>query len=359
MEGSSAPGSVVASRSRPGSKVLFSNALRRERSRTADSLLGNDNGPLPCPPTDPTVATAARFRRLSILLVLASSLFAVILTRSLRVRVDPHSSIAPDWTIAALLLASRVWWDRNGKHRIADASGTVAVVALGGMSCGTIAMLELRLGFPLADGMLRSFDHGFGVDCIAIVSMLVRLGHWVFWIMAPAYNFTIPVFFAGVVIQSLLGDRIEAWRAAFCFVGTLLTTCVAAIFTPAKGLGVWAPETLLAQLPEQAMRTFWPHFDEFYYGANPVLRLQEIDGVISFPSFHAVVGFLVLAMWRKNIATFLVAGTWLAIMLLATLPGGGHYFVDLLAGFVVWAAWFALSRYIERQTLEQLALAPA
>jgi membrane-associated phospholipid phosphatase len=95
------------------------------------------------------------------------------------------------------------------------------------------------------------------------------------------------------------------------------------------------------------MRSFWSHFDEFYFGTHPVLRLQVVDGVISFPSFHAVVGFLVLAMWRKRRTTLAAAGCWLAIMLLATLPGGGHYFVDLIAGFVVWVAWFALSKKVE------------
>lgn len=260
--------------------------------------------------------------------------------------------------IAALLWASRKWWGRSGHVRMADACGTVAIVALGGMSCGAIAMLELRLGFPLADGMLKSVDHALGIDGITVVEWLLRLGHWVFWAMAPAYNFTIPVFFAGLVLLSWLGDRVEAWRAAFCFVGTLLTTCLIAMFTPAKGLGMWAPGTLLAQLPDEAMRTFWHHFDEFYFGADPVLRMQVVDGVISFPSFHAVVGFLVLAMWRKHIATLVAAGLWLAFMLLGTFPGGGHYFIDLVAGFAVWAAWFAYSRRIERQIADQVAITP-
>jgi membrane-associated phospholipid phosphatase len=172
----------------------------------------------------------------------------------------------------------------------------------------------------------------------------------VFSILAPPYNLTIPAFFGSMLVLAWIGNRVEAWRAAFCFVGTLLTTCLIAAFVPAKGLGMWATPALKARLPEQAMRTFWAHFDSFYFGSDPVLRLQVVDGVISFPSFHCIVGFLVLAMWRKNPVTLAIASVWLAIMLLATLPGGGHYFVDLLAGFAVWAAWFVLSRRIEQRT---------
>jgi hypothetical protein len=329
--------------------------LRIERSGSSEIPPDNDNSQLQCPVASSHAAVADRFRRLSIWLVLASCVIAIALDLALNVRFDPQGTSIVEWLIAALLLASRIWWDRTDHHRIADACGTVAVVSLAGMSCGAIAMLELRLGFPLADSTLYDFDHSLGVDGIAIVETLLRQGHWIFWVLAPAYNLTIPIFFAGTVILVFLRARDEAWRATFCFAGTLLTTCLIAMLVPAKGLGVWAPAALLAELPDQAMRTFWPHFDSFYFGSDPVLRLQVIDGVISFPSFHAVMGFLTFAMWRKYILGLLAAGTWLGLMLVATFPGGGHYFVDLLGGFAVWVAWFGWSRRIERRVIRQAA----
>jgi len=302
--------------------------------------------------------TADRFRKLTIWLIFASILIAMGLTVSIGVRVDPAGTSILECLVATLLLASRIWWNSTGHSRMADACGTVGLVALGGMSCGAIAMVGLRSGYPLADGLLRSLDDAFGFDGIKVVQALLGQGEWLFWIMAPAYNYTIPIFFAGLVLLAWRGDRVEAWRAAFCFVGALLTVCLIAMFAPAKGIGVWAPGALLARLPDQAMRSFWAHFDEFYYGAEPVLRLQVVDGVVSFPSFHSVVGFLVLMMWRKHAATYLAAGLWLLFMLLGTFPGGGHYFVDLVAGFAVWAAWFALSHRIEQHPDEMFALAP-
>jgi hypothetical protein len=337
---------------------LFGNGLRRERSSSAEDLPVNDNLALPCAATHPVAQTAARFRRIAIWLILAGTVAAATLAVGLKVRVDPVGTAVLDWVIAALLLISRMWWQRRGHQRIADACGTVAVAALGGMAGGAVAMLELRLGFPVADDMLHSFDQAMGIDGIVIVEALLRQGDWLFAIMAPAYNFTVPIFFISLALLSFSGDRTEAWRAALCFVGTLLTTCVIASFVPAKGLGVWAPDALLAQLPPRAMRTFWPHFDEFYFGDDPVLRLQVIDGVISFPSFHSVVGFLTVAMWRKRIVTLVPAATYLAFMLLAIFPGGGHYFVDMLGGFAVWAAWFALSRRIEQRLRPEVTPVP-
>lgn len=331
---------------------LLTNPLLRERFRADDPHSENDNSRLVALSGDDALSVAAiadRFRTFTVWLIIASIAIAAAMEAAFRVRIDPGGAYIFDWIVAAMLVISRMWWQRKGKEGVADVAGTVGLVGLGGMSCGAIAMLELRFGFPLADPMLWSLDRSLGFNGIAAVDMLLRQGRWLFAIMAPSYNYTVPLFFAGLIILSLIGQRVEAWRAAFCFVGTLLTTCIIAIAVPAKGLAMWAPQELLDRLPPVAMRSFWPHFDEFYFGTDPVLRLQAIDGVISYPSFHAVVGFLVLAMWRKNIWTLIAAGAWLAFMLLATLPGGGHYLVDLIAGFVVWAAWFALSRRIEGQ----------
>ena len=302
-------------------------------------------------------SAADRFRATGVWLVLAGAIIAIVMAVTLRVRVDPHGTTAFNLLVATLLLVSRMWWDRKGHRRVADAFGTVAVAGLGGMVCGAVAMLELRLHFPIVDGALREFDLALGVDGLAIIDWQLRQGDWLFALMRPAYNFTLQMFFVSMVVLALLGDRVEAWRGAFCFVGTLLTTCLIAIFMPAKGLAVWATPELFSRLPERAMRSFWPRFDDFYFGFDPVLRVQVIDGVISFPSFHAIVGFLTFAMWRKRIWTLIPASAYLGILLLSTLPGGGHYIVDLLGGFGVWAAWFTCSRYIEDRIAGQAVFA--
>jgi hypothetical protein len=290
-------------------------------------------------------------------LVLAGAGVATTLALACGVRVDPSGTASIDLLIAALLLVSRIWWPRNTNRRLADAFGAVALTLIGGMACGGVAMLGLRLHFPLADHVLWASDHALGIDGLAVVDALLREGQWLFTIMALVYNLTIPMFVLSVIVLALSGDRVEAWRGAFCFVGTLLTTCIIALFLPAKGLGVWAFDSLFERLPERSMRNFWPHFDQFYSGAHPVLRLEVIDGVVSFPSFHSVVGFLTFAMWRKQLLTAGSAAVWLFILLLATFPYGGHYFVDLLGGFAVSAIWLAISRFIERETTPHLALA--
>jgi hypothetical protein len=165
---------------------------------TADGLPGNDNRPLPHRADSTAAEVAERFRQLTGWLALASTIIAVLLLIGEKVPLNPDGSAAIELVLAAVLLASRIWWRRTGHERLADASGTIGLVSLGGMACGAIAMLELKLHFPLTDKMLRSFDLSLGIDGIAVVDALVRSGHWIFWIMAPAYNFTVPLFFASL-----------------------------------------------------------------------------------------------------------------------------------------------------------------
>lgn len=321
---------------------LFTNALLREVFRRPSRFPdNNDSRPDLLPPSlRSTSAVADRFRHLSMLLIVAAASLAVVLGIAFGVRVDPSGTSMIELGLAALLILSRIWSAKAGMHRVADALGTVGTAAIGGLCCGAVAMLELRLGFPLADGML----HRAGMDAMQVLAVIGRQRDVLLPVLAPVYNNTLELFFGSLVVLSLVNDRIEAWRAAFCFVGTLLTTCVVAAFIPATGLINWAPPHLLAHLPQ----AFMTHFSEFYYGVDPVLRLQVIDGTISFPSFHAVVGFLVFSMWRKRLVTRVAAAIWLAVELLSTVAGG-HYAVDLIGGFVVWGGWFALSCLVEKR----------
>lgn len=280
-------------------------------------------------------------------MVAVGVLLAMLTFSRVDVTIDPGGTDVLGWILAAMLLVSRMWWDRAGHRRVADALGTVAVAALGGMACGALAMLSLPLHFPLADGTFHGMDQAIGVDTIALVTRLAGLGPSLFALTWPAYDYTLQLFFGSLVILSLWGDRLKAWRASACFVGTLVTVCLIATVLPAKGAGLWGTRAFFALLPDSAMRGFWAHFDEFYFGTHPVLQMRAIDGVISFPSFHTVVGLLVVSMWRGRPLMFTAAIAWFACMMPGTLFYGGHYVVDLIAGAAVWALWFALTRRLE------------
>lgn len=292
-----------------------------------------------------------QFRRFAIWSVLLSCIFSYVLFAKSNVSLDPSGTYVYDWLLATALLISRTWWGRAGHRRVADMLGTISVAALGGMACGAMAMLSLPLHLPLADHTFLAIDQAIGADSIAIVTKLASFGPSVFELTWLPYDKTLQLYFLSLLILSICGARVEAWRAAICFATTLLSVCLIAMFLPTKGVGVWGSREFFSLLPDSAMRGFWAHFDEFYQAPAPVLRLRAIDGVISFPSFHIIVGLIVVTMWRQNIVTFLAALGWFALMLPGTLIYGGHYVVDLIGGVSIWLFWFAATRRIEASCL--------
>lgn len=297
-------------------------------------------------PKNPDERASALFRGVSLLLVAVSLVLALALGLVTDVCLDAEGIPPLAWLIAALLVVSRIM-RRSGHSRIADAAGAFAVAWIGAVSGAFLALLGLRLHFPLADPLLLRADHALYFDGAAVISALVQQGQWIFTIMAKAYGFTVPILAFSMCFLAVTGRRLEAWRACLCFKGSLLTTCVIALFAPAKGLGLWMPPELMAHLPRDAMVSFWPNFDTFYSGRAPHLGIRSISGVISFPSFHAAMGFIVVAMWRANPVTLAAACTWLFFMLLSTFAYGGHYFVDVIGGLAISAGWFVFSRQLQ------------
>ena len=90
---------------RSGGLRLFTNALRREASRDESGESANGNGRL-FATMSPATASADRFRQLSVWLLLASALIALVMTLSLEMRVDPKGAAILECLNAALLLAA-------------------------------------------------------------------------------------------------------------------------------------------------------------------------------------------------------------------------------------------------------------
>lgn len=289
-----------------------------------------------------------QYRRACLWIVAVSVSIAAAFAIGCDVAIDPSGTAVPAALLAALIFVS-ARLQRSHFARPADCFGTLGLMWLGGLAGGALSLLGLRLGMPIVDDFLHAADLSLGLDGRAFAAWIADRPGW-HPLMVAAYDYTVAVLSVSVAAVALSGDRVEAWRAAFCFVGTLLSVCLIALLTPARGLGVWIIEDLFPRLPHGAMRYFWPHFDAFYAGDHPTLGLSSVDGVVSFPSYHIVMGLITIMLWRKGPIRFGLAMAWFIPMLAATVPFGGHYFIDLIGGAAVWAAWYALSVWMERRT---------
>ena len=86
------------------------------------------------------------------------------------------------------------------------------------------------------------------------------------------------------------------------------------------------------------VRRLWPDFENFAAAGALIGHL--------YPVWLKLRG-------GKGVATLL--GVLIPLMLVATVPLGGHYVVDLLGGACIWACWFSLSRSAETLTTRESA----
>jgi membrane-associated phospholipid phosphatase len=87
----------------------------------------------------------------------------------------------------------------------------------------------------------------------------------------------------------------------------------------------------------------WPFLDAFNAlrdGSLTQINISSVQGVVSFPSFHTMLGVIITYALRDTRMLLIPAAILNGTMILATLPVGGHYLVDTLVGAAIAIAAF-------------------
>lgn len=255
-----------------------------------------------------------------------------------RTPIDPRSlAIA-----VALLAIPAALYFVYGKLRpdraVAAIAGAMTVIGVCSFAAMTMSMAALRLDMPLIDPVLAQADATIGLTSPAFLGWLV--GHPLFvHALELVYLSTAPAVFVAMPLLVLTGQTWRLWELAFSFAVTVLATTLIATFFPAIGAVVYDEigPTVLAHLPPGAGQFYVPTFEALRSGALQTIDLDHLEAVITFPSYHAVMALLVANAWRKLPGASLVA-VWSALVIVSAVPIGGHYFIDLVAGGVLWAA---------------------
>jgi PAP2 superfamily len=210
---------------------------------------------------------------------------------------------------------------------------TIAVLLLT-MSFGMIAVagqyLVATLQRPLVDVYLASADRLLGVSVPGLVAW-ARHHEWVADALRFA-DFTLApqIILAIIVVGVVLRDRGCLWELAFHYHFCLLVTLAASGLFPAEcAFTFYGFESLIDQ------GRFIHHFESLRAGTFQAIRFNDIEGLISFPSFHAAGGLMVTWAFRGRPAwqwPLIVLNTGL---IAATFLTGAHYVVDVLATLVM------------------------
>lgn len=235
---------------------------------------------------------------------------------------------------------------RNPRVSYALIATAQMILAMSVMTSLTYVATSINL--PLWDTSLLAWDRALGLDFRSYLN-LVKDRPRLIAVLVIAYR-SIAWQIGIILILPLAGHYRRTGETICAFALALIaTTCISAII---PAIGVYG--TLGLQASD------FPNFEpQGYYdtlrdapllraGSLHALNLFRLVGVLTFPSFHAVSAVLYIwAFWPLRWLRPVLVPCNIA-MIASTPVGGGHYFVDVVAGIVVAVAAILAARSISR-----------
>ena len=227
----------------------------------------------------------------------------------------------------------------------AAVTGGIAVTTWSLMMVGVTALAGLGLHAPLIDGALIRADASFGLNAAMFTDWVARYPVFASLLMG-FYVSSIPLIFATVLFLALTGRDERMWAFCLSITGAAIVCALVSSVIPAIGsfTELNIPLSTRRLLPAGAGTYHLAALEAYRSGSLHVIDMTRLDGVVVFPSFHVIMALATAHAYRGIRLISPIAYVANAIVILATVPMGGHYFIDLLAGAVVWAPFAMITR---------------
>jgi membrane-associated phospholipid phosphatase len=203
----------------------------------------------------------------------------------------------------------------------------------------------LAMGRPYADPWLAAADARLGVHVPTLVAwtgahpLISRLAAFTYFTFAPQMLLT-------VLALAALRQRERLWEFAFHFHFCLTLTIAA--------LAVWpsvCPPPYYGFTPTIDFTRAITQISGFHDRSMTLIRFDDLDGLVSFPSFHVAGAMLVTWAFRHRrsiLIPLILLNTGLAV---STVITGVHYAVDVLAAVPLVGGSLAAYRWWGRRLL--------
>ena len=249
---------------------------------------------------------------------------------------NPTAVAVAGGALAALYLVGQFYQNIRRDAFLQQLAQTFLFFALFTQLMVLTSYLGATLALPLRDAALASADQALGFDWLAVLSWInerPRFG----WALIWAYHSS------GAQILIMLGFlcivRNPARIAEFLtlYAATGATTLVLAIVFPAAGAYVYyaPPGELFSNLNQDAGLWHLEQFNALREGAMRTIVASEVEGLITFPSFHTIMALLTVYAVRGYIWIFVPFAALNFLVLLSTISEGGHHLVDVLASMAI------------------------
>jgi len=247
--------------------------------------------------------------------------------------------------LAPRLVMYRLRYDRTWAAlwliRLAEA---VALFMKGGIPFALVSLsfevystLAIRLGLPLRDVELSTLDAFIGfhwlqflgfVNSSKIASAILVIAYHSF-----AWQF---LFILAVLSFMRMGERISEFVTLYAV--TALISAIIATIVPAEGAHAYFAPSREQFSNFTSLSGMW-HYDSLValraanlMSFNP---FHHLEGMVTFPSFHTTAAVLIAYAARGVRFVAIPMLVLNVLMIVSTIPEGGHYLVDVIAGLLI------------------------
>ncbi len=219
----------------------------------------------------------------------------------------------------------------NARLKILTASaGQILLILLFGI---LLTYAAVTAKFPYVDAELYAIDNTLGFHRQAYLAFFDHRP-WLAQVLQVAYFSMLPQFAAVPVIMFVADDLERLQRMIVAIAVALVLTALVSVFTPSLTAFVFVDLPRLAHIPA-GLYTPEPTLDALRAGTLHAVRLDNLEGLVSFPSFHTTAA-LIFIWTLRTVPRLQWPALGLNMALIAATPlDGAHYAIDVAGGAVV------------------------
>ena len=246
--------------------------------------------------------------------------------------------------VAALLAVALVYtrW-RKEPDLAACAMGTAFLLAMAA-SAGVLTYPLAAVSGSLRDGEFMAFERALGFDWPEVANALAARGRLqLAWEIV--YESSLLQMVITVIVLSFAGLRQRLADYLQLLFLSLVVTAALSCLLPAVGpiSSYHLASAATAGLGDAGLR----HLADFFAlreGGFALFDLYKMEGIITFPSYHCVLAVLTAwALWPVRFAGR-AALALNALVIVSTIPQGGHYLADMCVGTAIAVLGLVLSQ---------------
>ena len=218
---------------------------------------------------------------------------------------------------------------------------TLAALAVVPAVFATLSYIATRSAHAPIDTYLRAADAMLGVDAVSFRAF-IQSNATMAWLSALAYMSLVPQCLAAIFVLPLIDCGRRGFRMFRAALLALSICCLVAYLFPAIGT---VPRLESCYGHWLALRNLHTPF---------ITDAVHVDGIISFPSFHAAMAAILAYSFRGLGVVSWVIGALNVAMCVSAVPDGFHYVTDIVSGVLL----AAICLFITRERTRQVCMAP-